>query len=446
MIKTKTYDSGLQLVVDESNSPCVSFGAMYRVGSQNERENEEGFAHFIEHLMFKSTKNRSTDKISSELEFLGSEINAYTCKTHTCYHFKAIKENFEDSLKVYADMLQNGLLLQEEVDTEREVVVEEMNRSEDNPNSITWQELDKSLYGGTKLAHRVLGTKEVIRGCTVAELRAFRDRYYTPENAVISIAGGITFEEAEKLVKKNFAPYFTKKAEIRKYDTSELNNKIVDPYVVYNKDDKQVNYKLAIKGVSLFDRDVYVQSLYSVILGGGMSSRLFSILREQKSLAYGVGSIDNPSLQNGEIVLFIGTTREKLKTAVAGMKEILYDMAKNGVTAEELDKAKNQLKASLVFGCEQTMSVMLNNAEQLTNKGKIETINDKLAKINSVSAEDIKRFAQRIFLENEYVSVACGKDIDKNDLKVFETAVAPTKSNEGQTATYQKEDGYSYNR
>lgn len=438
MIKTKIYDSGLQLVVEETNSPCTSFGAMVKVGSQNEREFEEGFAHFIEHLMFKSTATRSTEKIASELEFLGSEINAYTCKTHTCYHFKAINENFEDSLKVYADMLQNGLLLQSEVDTEREVVVEEMNRSEDNPNSITWRELDKSMFNGTKLAHHVLGTKEVIRGCTVEQLKDFRDRFYTGDNTVISISGGVSFEDAEKLIKKHFPKYFEKTALPNKYDTTPLEASILDKYVVYNKDDKQVNYKLAIKGVSLFDRDVYVQNLYSIILGGGMSSRLFKILREQKSLAYGVGSFDVPNLQNGQVVLFIGTTKDKLKTAVVGMKEILLDMAKNGVTAEELDKAKNQLKASLVYGCEQTMTTMLNNAEQLTNTGKVETINDKIAKINAVTASDIKRFAQRVFLEEEYVSVACGKDINKEDLRAFETCIKVPQKVEGKTATVNK--------
>ena len=442
MIKTKIYDSGLQLVVEETSSPCISFGAMVKVGSQDEREHEEGFAHFIEHLMFKSTASRTTEKIASELEFLGSEINAYTCKTHTCYHFKAISENFEDSLKVYADMLQNGLLLQSEVDTEREVVVEEMNRSEDNPNSITWQELDKNMFGGSKLAHRVLGSKEVIRGCTIEQLKDFRDRFYTGDNIVISISGGISFEDAEKMVKKHFPKYFEKTATPRKYDTSPLNSKIVDKFVVYDKDDKQVNYKLAINGVNMFDRDVYVQNLYSVILGGGMSSRLFKTLREQKSLAYSVGCFDIPNLQNGQVVLFIGTTKDKLKTAVTGMKEILYDMAKNGVSAEELDKAKNQLKASLVFGCEQTMTTMLNNAEQLTNTGKIETINDKLAKINAVTASDIKKFAQRIFLEEEYVSVACGKNIDKQDLAAFETCIQiPQKTEERnvyQTKNYEK--------
>ncbi len=423
MIKVKTYDSGAQLVVEELNTPSASFGAMYRAGSSDEREDEEGVAHFLEHLMFKSTKSRTTEKISSDLEFLGSDINAWTCKTHTLFYFKAIRENFEESLKIYADMLQNGLLKEEDVNPEREVVIEEMNRSDDNPASILGQESEKSLYGGTSYSHRVLGSKEIIHSISIDKIRAFKDRFYTPNNMVFSVSGGITFDQAEKMIERYFPKYFEKSADPKRYEKNKLNSIIRDKFVVYDKDDKQVNFRIVINGVSTIDNQCQIQALFAIILGGGMSSRLFRILREEKSLAYSVYATDYPKIRDGQVILNIGTTKDKLKTAIVGMKEILYDMAKNGVTSEELEKAKNQKKAALIYQSEMTENVMVENAKDLLEQDKVLTIDERLEKINSITQKDIQKFAQRIFLEDEFVTVATGRGIKKEELQVFETCM-----------------------
>ncbi len=439
MLKIKTLKNGMQLVVDENNSPITSFGLLVKVGSFNEAKDEEGVSHFIEHLMFKSTKNNSVEEIATKTAFLGTEANAYTSNTHTLYHFKSLTENFEKSLEIYADMLQNGIFNPREVNSEREVVLEEMSRAMDNPISVLFDKTNEALYSGTCYAHPVLGNEEVIKNISIEKIKDYIAKHYTPDNMVVSVSGGITMEQAEELIVKYFPNYFKQEHSVKQIDRTPLDIAVRDKYVVSFKDDNQVNIMVSIKGKNMFDKDHYIQTLYATILGGDMSSRLFLTLREKMGLAYSVSAFADAEINFGTVRMYIGTSKDKVSKALIGMRKIMLDMAKNGATELELQKAKNQIKAELMFGNETGENIMMSNATKLSTKGEILSNVELLDKIDSITVDDINRFAKEIFIQNEFVVCAVGKDIKKEDLQVFETCVKQRERKKSTTKSQGKE-------
>lgn len=439
MLKIKTLKNGMQLVVDENNSPITSFGLLVKVGSFNENKDEEGVSHFIEHLMFKSTKNNSVEEIATKTAFLGTEANAYTSNTHTLYHFKSLTENFEKSLEIYADMLQNGIFNPREVNSEREVVLEEMSRAMDNPISVLFDKTNEALYSGTCYAHPVLGNEEVIKNISIEKIKNYIAKHYTPNNMVVSVSGGITMEQAEELIIKYFPNYFKEEHGVKQIDRTPVDIVVGDKYIVSFKDDNQVNIMVSIKGKNMFDKDHYIQTLYATILGGDMSSRLFLTLREKMGLAYSVSAFADAEINFGTVRMYIGTSKDKVSKALIGMRKIMLDMAKNGATELELQKAKNQIKAELMFGNETGENIMMSNATKLSTKGEILSNIELLDKIDSITVEDINRFAKEIFIQNEFVVCAVGKDIKKEDLRVFETCVKQREHKKSTTKSQEKE-------
>jgi len=419
MTKTKTFNSGVQLVVSETNSPMTVFGLLVKVGSFHEEAEFEGASHFIEHLMFKSTKNRTVEQIAEEQEFWGSEINAFTSKTHTVYHFKCLTENFEKSLEIYADMLQNGLLDEREVNSEREVVLEEIKRAHDSVSRILYYETDKAIYSGTRLEHKILGNEENIKNISIEKIKEFINKFYTADNIIFSISGGVSFNDAEKLIKKYFPKYFEGNSKPKELDTTPFNICIKQKHITHEKDDKQVNVMVSIKGNSMYDEDMFHQKIYAKILGSGMSSRLFQTLREKMGLAYSVSAISDDDFNSGTVKLSIGTSKDKLTKALQGMRAIIEDMAINGVTEYEVQKAKNKLISKLIYDEETNISLMKKNLLQLYFRGRLLTHEEIIERINKVTIQDINNFAKRISNEKEFFVCAVGKEIDCNDLKVF---------------------------
>lgn len=427
MVDIKLLENGAKLVVENNGSSITCFGVLVGVGSVNESKEFEGVSHFVEHLMFKSTKKRSTIQIASDLEFLGTDLNAYTSKNHTLYYFKSLTENFEKSLEIYADMLQNGLLKKEEVDPERDVVIEEMKLQQDSSMRTLYSQTDKILFDGTTHAHGVLGSEDIIKNISVDKIKQYINKHYTPNNMIFSISGGVTVEQAEELLRKYFPNYFAKKAFPKKIDKTPYDIVVNDKYGVYQKEDNQVNIMVSIKGKSLLDKDKNVQSLYSHILGGGMSSRLFSILREKMGLAYTVNSFPYERINSGTLNIYIGTSKEKISKALVGMKKIMFDIAKNGVSELEFQRSKNKIKASIMFDSESSSSNMMDNAVSVWYTDKIKSKQQIIDEIDAVTIEDVNKFAKQIFLQKEFLVYAVGNNLNKEELKVFETCINKSK-------------------
>ena len=208
MIQTKTYENGLRLIFEKNEKNVVATSICFNVGSQNESKNEEGFSHFIEHMIFKGTKILSAFDIMDKLTFLGADFNAYTSKLATKFVFKCLDENFEKCFEIYSDMLINAEFNEEELNKERQVIIEEMKRCDDEPTEVMYRRAMENFFYGHSYAHDELGREELIESVTRQQLLDYKNKYYKAENCVISIVGNLDFDFVETVVQKNFSQFF----------------------------------------------------------------------------------------------------------------------------------------------------------------------------------------------------------------------------------------------
>lgn len=420
MIKIKKYQNGTSLIVQkDKNTKYTSFCLYLKAGAQDEKESEYGVAHFLEHLFFKSTKKMATSEISKYLEGLGAYINASTSTEATKYYFRCLTENFEKCLKMFSEMYYNGKFDKEEIDKERLVVLEEIKKCQDNSSRMAYLKGLSSLYYGFKFEHSPLGSEDVIKNISIEEIKAFKKRTYTADKTFISIYGNLDLESADKMISKYFKT--TSKSTPKEKKDSEIDLEInpKERYIIQEKPDKQVNLFIFIKtnGYSREKKRNPAQFLYSIILGKGLSSKLFIELREKLGLAYSTSS-DLSLLKNyGSLNIYIGTSPEKVKLAVSEIKSILKDLSENGITPEELQKAKNKIKSDIIFSQDHKLDLACSNANALACYNKIKTVKQKIKKFEKVSLEEVNKIAKDFFKEQKIVVSAIGKGLSLESLE-----------------------------
>lgn len=418
-IYTKTYKNGLRLILEKNNKNVIASNILFNVGSCCESAKEEGFSHLIEHLVFKSSKKFSTEEIMDKLSFYGADFNAYTSKNLTRFIFKCLKENFESCFEIYSDMLINSKFLEEEIDRERGVVVEEIKKYEDDPVEVMLQRVAKEYFSETALAHDVLGNEEIISFATREQLLNYKKKYYTAQNAIISIAGNIDFDELDKIVSKYFASEFNYESEPVPTEFSEIEPKIKNKYAVTIRDDSQVNICVHIKGVTYKSKQKYAADLYSLLLGGSSNSYLYKKVREELGLVYTIYSYNENEAKTGELFIIFGTRSKNVKRAIYEINTIINNLAANGVTESELIAAKNLKKSYMEFASETNADTAEVNGSLIHFIGKHKSLNSRKSEYDKVSVSDIQKFASRIANEESFNIVAVGKNIDINDLKQF---------------------------
>ena len=419
MINQKTYKSGLRLIVETNDNPICSFTQKVIVGSSDETFEEQGLAHFTEHFMFKSTEKRTAVEINNELEKLGAFANAHTNKSETAYYFMSIEDNFIKALAIFSDVLQNGIYTETDVNTERGVVVQEINMYADDSDAVLEDEISSVYFNGTGYEHPILGRREVIENTSIEDLKAFKQKHYTPNKTIISVVSRLSFEEVEGLIEKFFPKYFEGEAEPFVRPNVSMNISVGKPYSIVDKDDTQVRVNAMIKAVDVNNKYYLPQMLYSVVLGGGMSSRLFTNIREKLGLVYSIGSVARAYKQFAFLGFILGTTKEHLNLALTEVDKELKNMAANGITEEELEKAKNLAKNSRVFGNEQVSSRSLFNAKVMADEVMYPDYDDFKKAIDSVTVQQVNEYAKLINNEKDFVICAIGKDITEDDSKAF---------------------------
>ena len=419
MINQKTYKSGLRLVVETNDNPICSFTQKVIVGSSDETFEEQGLAHFTEHLMFKSTEKRTSVEINNELEKLGALTNAYTDKHETVYYFMSTEDNFTDALEIFSDMLQNGIYMETDVNTERGVVIQEINMYADDSDVVLADEIESVYFNGTGYEHPILGRNEVIQNTSIEGLKAFKSKHYTSDKIIISIVSRFSFEEVERLIKEYFPKYFEGEVKPFVRPNVSMDISIRKPYSIVAKDDTQVRVNAMIKAVDVNDKYYLAQRLYSIILGGGMSSRLFTNIREKLGLVYRIYSSASARKQFAYLGIRLGTTKEHLNLALTEIDKELKNMADNGITEEELIKAKNLVKNGRVFGNEKVSSRCLFNAKVMADEVMYPDYDDFKKAVDSVTAEQVNEYAKLINSQKDFTICAIGKDITEDDLKGF---------------------------
>lgn len=384
MVQTKTYENGLRIVVENIDYlRSVSMGILVGVGSCFETSQENGISHFIEHVNFKGTKKRSAFEISDEIDRIGAQINAFTSKDITCYYVKCIDEHIDQSFEILSDLFNNSIYPEEELDKERGVVIEEINMADDTPDDLCLDLLAESYFGKSGYGATILGPRENISNFKRDDLLAYKKKYYLPSNTVISFAGKISFERACEIVERNF----NVKGQSESIIFPKYNTQCLCQNLSTDKAIEQNHIALGIPGVCITSPDRAALICINSILGGGMSSRLFQSVREKHGLAYSVYSYLSTYKETGVFYIYAGVNPTKLGKAFDCIISEIKKVGVNGITNDELIRAKEQIKGSTVLSSESTSSLMLSQGKRVLLTNEVFDIDKELKNLSSLTLD-----------------------------------------------------------
>ncbi|MBO4251600.1 MAG: insulinase family protein [Clostridia bacterium] len=394
MKSVKIFENGLKLVVVEMKGVLsVACGVFVKTGSANESAEENGISHFIEHTMFKGTEKRSSFEISDFVDSIGGQINAFTAKQTTCYYTHTTKEHFEDSMDVLSDIFFNSKFEKTEIAKEKGVIVEEINMSEDSPEDLCLDLLAESYYGNTGLGQTILGSAKNVRSFNRDRVLKYMDKYYTADNVVISVAGNVSTATAQKLAEKYFAQNFTR----FKSAAQKSEGAITPMHLKKIKKIEQSHIGICMPAIPLKDERRDALNVANIILGGGMSSRLFQKVREDLGLCYSVYSYLSCYKDTGVLEVYAGVNTDNRDVAVSAIVDEIKKFKKDGVTEKEFARGKEQLKSSLVLGQESVTG-------QMRLYGRVALFNDelfdfdaRLKNINGLTRNDVMRVIDEFF-------------------------------------------------
>ncbi len=410
MYQIKELSNGIKVLLENmENLNSVSLGVYYKTGSVDEMDNEQGVAHLLEHMVFKGTKTRSAKDISEEIDLIGGHINAYTSKEITAFYTVTLAEYVEKSIEILADILNNSTFTEENLEKEKKVVIEEIRMYQDMPEDLVHDINSEEIVSGA-LGRNILGTEESVNSISRETLVNYFQKRYTSNNMVISIVGAIDFDSIIELLEK----YFVTERENIEVARENVDFTIKPSHNIIRKDINQVHLCFNTKGLSYLDKNKYVLSVISNILGGNMSSRLFQKIREERGLCYSVYTYVSSYKNGGLFTVYVGTTKEDYKEVLEMIKEEFEDIKNNGVSLIELQKAKNQLLSSMIIGLETSKSRMSRMANNYIAHGRVLEIEEIIKEVNSVDEEKIVSLAKEIFKEEYYSSTVLGEVNEEN--------------------------------
>lgn len=405
----KDLSNGIRVIMepmDSARSVCI--GIWVNAGSIAEAADEAGITHFIEHMNFKGTKKRSAKLISQEMDSIGGNLNAFTAKDCTCFYAQVLEDYLPEAVDILSDIVLSSTFPVEELEKERHVVVEEILMNDDSPEDVSSEAATGMIFEGDPLSLPILGTEDSILSVSPQKLVDYRNRHYTTGNLVVSIAGRFDPEKAFAVLENAFAgaiagertePYPAGCPQLitgRKKSFSE-------------KDAEQVHITLALPGFSREDGRKYSLSALSSILGGSMSSRLFQSIREERGLCYSVYSYGMSYRYHGTLMLYAGTSAANAATVTGLMLKEMEDLRKNGVTREEFERTKRQLRGSYLIGMESPQAHMNALGKRLLLSGKVISIDEVLAHMDSVTMDSVNAIIPEVLDENCLCGAFAGK-------------------------------------
>ncbi|MBN2852138.1 MAG: insulinase family protein [Clostridia bacterium] len=406
MIKKMILGNSSTLIYEQlTHVRSVCIGVWFKVGSIYEDEKNRGIAHFIEHMIFKGTKTRSAKQIATELDNIGGHLNAFTSKELTCFYAKTLEENIEVAIDVLADMIINSAFDKEMIKKEKQVVLEEIAMYNDSPEDFSYEKMEEQMWKGHPLSYPISGYKETVKKLTQKQIFDFMEKFYKPDNMVISVAGNFDEKHLIALLSEKFDSFkgHSEKIEIG-LPTFYLCNEI------NKKDIEQTYLSMAFEAYGYDDDRRFSLLAASNLLGGGMSSKLFQHVREEKGLVYTIGSSVEAFHGTGFIHIYAGMNKSNLKKVQECIKYELNEMKSNSITEAELRKAKQQLKSGLIMGLESTTSRMNSNARSMILRDKIFDQDELMKNIDDITINDISKITEEIFnWEKKAVSIVTSK-------------------------------------
>jgi predicted Zn-dependent peptidase len=403
MIKKFTLKNGVQVVCE--NIPyvrSVSTGVWVRTGSRNENTQNNGVSHFIEHMLFKGTKSRSAEEIAKSIDNIGGQINAFTGKECTCYYVKTLDEHIEIAMDVLSDMLYNSVFATSDITLEKQVILEEIGMYEDSPEDLVHDILSETVWKGSAIGFPILGTKKSLRRLNRKTINAYMMERYTPDNMVISIAGNFDENKLEEMLES----YFNKENVEQKPEKAADNVEFRPEVSVREKETEQVHICIGFEGIRNGDDSLYSLLAVNNIFGGGMSSRLFQKIREKRGLVYSVYSYPTVYNDAGLFTIYAGMKPENLKEVINLVYDEVSLMLNKGISKNELDKSKEQLKGNYILGLESTSSRMSSIGKSELLLGYIRTTDEILNMIESITMEGIEQIITSVFnLDRKGISI-----------------------------------------
>ncbi len=403
--------NGLRVVVTAiPHSQAAVLAAYVGVGSRDEARATLGLSHYLEHMLFKGTASRpEPTAISAAIEGAGGSLNAFTSRELTCYWNRVPFDRLPLAMDVLADSVRHSLLAEAEIERERTVICSEIRRAHDQPGQRVGQLLTQAAYGEQPLGWEIAGDLDSVDAITRDHLAAHIETWYRPANIVLSVAGNVGREQVLELAERHWADGWPAgalasiPARLRAADAMSSELTQVEP-----RDLEQCNLALALRAISRLDPDRYALALMNEVLGGGMSSRLFTEIREKRGLAYSVGSHPSAFADAGHLTIMAGVTAEHILETVDVALEELQRMAAKPVAAEELERVREHAIGSFRLGLDAAASWCHRAGGMLLANGTIEQVEETIAGYESVTAAEIQRVAQRIVREDNLAAAVVG--------------------------------------
>jgi predicted Zn-dependent peptidase len=404
-IQSTTLSNGLTIVTERMpHVRSVSIGVWIASGSRMERGAERGIAHFLEHMLFKGTTSRSAEDIARAVDSVGGNLDAFTSKELVSYNTKVLDEHLPIAWDILSDLVLNPVFDAVELEKEKSVILEELKMELDNPEYLVHELFVKHLWKGHGLAQPIIGVKPTIQAFSREMLVDYHQRIYTPANIVITATGNLQHERIVEMVGASFASRPTgKKLPKQKKPVVQA------PFILKQKRTQQAHVYIGAPSYPIAHETRYASYVLNTILGGGMSSRLFQNIRERQGLAYAVMSDLMMYRDTGAIAIYAGTSAETLTKVVSSVMDEFRDLKSAPVPDEELRRAKEHLKGSLMLSLESTNSRMTNLARQQMFFGRFFSMDEMLTSIEAVTAAEVQQLAADAFVSEKLSLTVLGK-------------------------------------
>ena len=402
MINVVTLGNGVKVVLE--NIPFVrsiSFGIWVKNGSRNEDIQTNGISHFIEHMLFKGTEDRSAKDIADEIDAIGGQINAFTSKENTCYYTKTLDTHFDIALDVLSDMFFNSKFDSTEVEKELKVIIEEINMYEDTPEDLVHEILHRGIWENNSLGYPILGTEETISKFDSKTFKDYFKNNYRPDNTVISVAGNFDEKEIIKKIESNFGKFGC-----QGYEAKSNFEKSYKPCIITkDKNIEQVHITICFPSIPMGTNESYVLAIINTIFGGGMSSRLFQKIREEHGLSYSLYSYNSSYTDSGLFTIYAGLNPSQTDQVIKLILQEIRALSKNKISDDLLWKTKEQLKSNYLLSLENSSSRMSSNGKSLLMLDQTLSEEQIIEKIDSVTLEKIDMLIEDVFkFENMGIS------------------------------------------
>lgn len=404
MIRKDTLSNGVRVISETvPHVQSVSVGVWAASGARDEDEKCQGISHFLEHMLFKGTETRNARQIAEEFDSIGGQVNAFTDKEFTCYYARVLHEHLAMAVDVLSDMFMNSKLDLEEIELEKGVVLEEIKRHEDSPDDLVHDMFARLVWSDHPLGRSVLGTTDSVTSLSRDQLVEFMQTRCTPDTIVIAAAGKLDHDILLDQVSRLYGGLSGAKCNCPR-SAPEFSAESALAY----RDTEQVHFCLGTRGCSHSDDARYALAIVDTTLGGGMSSRLFQEVRENRGLAYSIGSYSASYHEGGLFAVYGGSSIGNMDEVLGLVKDQFSDIGTNGVSDLEMERAKSQIRGALVLGQESMSNRMMRIGKSELHYGRMLTVDELIGKLTKVSHTDVKQVAHRLLLDAVVPMAAIG--------------------------------------